>query len=122
VLALALLLALAYARRRGGHPEHVLLLVALVLLARCLFDPANHSYYHAPVLAALLAYEALRARIPALTLAAVAAMIVTTEVAQGRSDWLVFAVYVGWAVPLAAVLARELFGLAQGVPRRVALR
>jgi hypothetical protein len=117
-----LLFALAYARRRDGGPEQVLLLVALVLLARCLLDPANHSYYHAPVLAALLGYESLRGRIPLLTSAVIAAMIVTTEVAQGRSDWLVFGVYVAWALPLCVVIARELFAAPRGVPREPALR
>ena len=109
-------LSLAWARvhrrasRFGG--EQLLLLLALLLLLRCILDPWNVIYYELPFLLALLAWEALCRpdRPPVLALAATVIVWVTFERAP---DWLspdmqcVF--FLAWSLPLAAWLACEAF-------------
>ncbi len=76
------------ARRRQGSELDArlapLLLLALLLLVRCVLDPADFSYYSAPFLLALLTWEALRFnRPPVLALgAALAAWFAFLETAQ----------------------------------------
>jgi alpha-1,6-mannosyltransferase len=73
ILAAAPLTWLCVWLRRNGSPRpggEPLLLLALLLLARCVFDPWDVVYYSLPFLLALLAWEALnRSRPPALALA-----------------------------------------------------
>lgn len=103
--------------RRDRRADDALLLLALLFLARCLLDNWNNDYYHAPLLLSLLAWETVRwARAPYLTL--------TVAILIGLSFWpqqtrifadsaadapLLFALYVAWAVPLAAGLAIALY-------------
>jgi hypothetical protein len=119
IVVLALGLSLAFwLRRRGLVPADTLGLLALLLLLRCLLDPMNNDYYHAPFLIFLVAWEGIRVRgLPVLSLFAAAALWATT-----RSDWLspealgehfylvnnVF--YLTCMVPLACWLAWVLFG------------
>jgi hypothetical protein len=118
VAVLAIALAVAFWRRRQGlGPEDTLALLALVLLLRCLLDPLNNDYYHAPLLAFLAAWEGLRTRgLPVLSLLAAAALWATL-----RSPWLSphalgeqfqlvnNALYLAWTLPLAAWLAFVVF-------------
>jgi hypothetical protein len=81
------------------------------MLLRCVLDPWNNDYYHAPFLLALLAWEATaRGGWPRLTLFAGTALALTfpasavtfTELSAGGG---VLAVtYLAWSVPLAAWL------------------
>ncbi|MEY2514805.1 MAG: hypothetical protein QOJ89_2163 [bacterium] len=97
-------------------PQDALGLFALLMLARCLLDPWNIDYYHAPFLLALLSWEALgRDGWPRLTLFAGAALTLTfpagidtmSEVSAQSLRYCV--TYLAWALPLAAWLALALF-------------
>ena len=46
-------------RYRPARPEEALLLLALLFALRCALDPISVAYYHAPLIFALIAYEAL---------------------------------------------------------------
>jgi hypothetical protein len=107
VILFALGACVLYARRRrGAVAEEALLLVALLMLVRCILDPLTYSYHHAPFLMALIAYEALRRRIPVLSAFAIAAIsLMTYAIAPLKDAGLVNAFYLSWSLPLAAVLA-----------------
>lgn len=117
-------LSLAYARvhrtaRRIGS-EQVLLLLALLLLLRCILDPWNVIYYELPFLLALLAWEALcrPERLPLGTLCATVAVWVTFENApQWLSPDMQSVFFLAWALPTAAWMGRRLFSTAE--PRTV---
>ena len=98
-------------RRRGERSVDLLLLLAGLLLARCVFDVANNVYYHLPFLLALLAWEALRAQQPPVwTLAATGAVWFTcVQTESWASPDLQSALYVAWVLPAFALLARTLF-------------
>lgn len=106
VLALAALLTvLWYRSRAAANAETVLLLLAVILLLRCVLDPGNHSYYHAPAIASLLAYEGLSRRgVPWGSLLLMGALWATIRINAHLSSDEAFAVlYLGWTVP--AVIA-----------------
>jgi len=66
-LTLGAWLSLRHARREAPRAEHAALaLLALVLLERCMLDPWDNVYYPLPFLLALLAWEAIARRRPAL--------------------------------------------------------
>jgi hypothetical protein len=114
IIALALVLALLAWRRRGDP----LALLALVLLLRCLLDPVDNEYYHAPFLLALLAYEAVaRGRIPVVTVFSAAGLWLTFDVldVHGASPHLTNAVYLIWA----GAVTVYLLGASRLVPSRV---
>ena len=101
-------------RRRGaraGDRSDVLLLLALLLLARCVLDPWDTGYYHLPFLLALLAWEARRgAGPPVISLAAASAVYVTFErLPVALSPDAQCAVYLAWTVPLLAALGWACF-------------
>ena len=108
-------------RQRFG-PSDALGLFALLMLLRCLLDPWNIDYYHAPFLLALLAWEALaRDGWPRLTLFAGAALALTfpatlDSMSQMSAESLRYCVtYLAWALPLAGWIAMALFA-----PQRLA--
>jgi hypothetical protein len=107
IVALGVPLALLYwRRRRPGHPEDALALLALLLLARCALDPNDVGYYHVPLLLSLTAWEALRPRglplVAALTAGGLALLYRRYPAPDGD---LVNALYLLGAAPLAAYLA-----------------
>jgi len=113
VIVLSVVLAWLWSRRpRAPGDASLLLLLALIFLLRCILDPNNFSYYHLPFLASLLAYEGISRRgIPwaAITAAVIIQLFVSIS-PHVHSDpgfaWL----YLGWALPMAAVLAFWTFG------------
>ena len=110
--------SLLWRRRRPGVASgDVLLLLALLLLARCVLDVANNAYYHLPFLMALLAWEALeRERPPVFTLVATSLVWLTVvELPTRISPDLQAATYLAWTVPAIAVLTWVVFRLP--VPR-----
>ena len=125
IAALTVPLSLWWARvRRHARPrfggEDLLLLLALLLLLRCVLDPWNAVYYALPFLLALLGWEALRRpeRPPALALVASLANWVTFEVApEGLSPDMQCVFFLAWSLPLVAWLSREAF-----LPRPVRAR
>jgi hypothetical protein len=123
-LVIPLSLAWAHAHRAAARlgSEHVLLLLALLALLRCVLDPWNSIYYELPFLLALLSWEALcrPERLPVGALAASALVWVTFERAP---DWLSpdmqSLIFLAWALPLAAWMARTaLASTAAGSTRR----
>jgi hypothetical protein len=109
-------------RRRSASPAEALGLFALLMLLRCLLDPWNIDYYHAPFLLALLAWEGLvRGGWPKLTLLAGAALALTfpasldsqLKISEDAARYCV--TYLAWTLPLAAWL-----GLALLAPARLA--
>jgi hypothetical protein len=111
VVLVPLVLSLVCAIRLRGRPWHdALLLLALVMLLRCVLDPWNMSYYALPFLFALLAWEVhARRGLPLLTLLATLLTWLTTQwlTLLGNPDVEAIA-YVAWSVPLAVALAWRL--------------
>lgn len=112
--ALALPLALWLRRRRPARlePRAALLLLALLLLLRCLLDTWDIAYYPIPFVLALLAWEVrgpLR-RPPVLSAASsVLAYLSFVWLPQHASADLQAAVFLAWALPLALALGVRLF-------------
>jgi hypothetical protein len=114
---------LFWRRRRHFAAHDVLGLFALLMLLRCLLDPWNNDYYHAPLLLSLLAWEGLgRDGWPRLTLFAGAALALTFPASVDSMSALsadslrICVTYLAWALPLAGWLAMTVFA-----PRRLAL-
>jgi hypothetical protein len=113
-LVVPLSLAWAHVHRAAARlgSEHVLLLLALLLLLRCVLDPWNTIYYELPFLLALLSWEALcrPERLPLAALAASALVWFTFETApKWLSPDMQSLLFVAWALPLAASMARTAF-------------
>ncbi len=110
IVALTVPLSALWAYRRRGPRSDALLLLALLLLIRCLLDPWNVLYYHLPLVVALLAWEVLDGRrIPVLALVTTAAVWLTFRTygaAYSDGPWLA---YLAWTLPLGAHLAWRLY-------------
>ena len=116
IVPLALCLALA-GRMRARVWHDGLLLLALVLLLRCLLDPWNVVYYPLPFLIALVTWE-LHARpgLPVMSIACTLLCWVTLEqFTRLLSPDLQSVAFLAWSVPVALALT---FRLAS--PRRFA--
>jgi RsiW-degrading membrane proteinase PrsW (M82 family) len=112
ILVVGAALALAWwPRRKTAHPEDALLLIALIMLSRCLLDPLTNSYYHLPFLVSLAAWEGLRREgAPLLTVAATLFLGFTMSLANsGVNLEYVNRFYLLWTLPFAAVLAVQLY-------------
>lgn len=112
LLASPLLALLAWRRRRAraGDP---LALLALIFLVRCLLDPADNTYYHLPMLTALLAYETVglrnRRMLPMMTAFACAGLWSTSTLdLHGAAAPLTNAVYLCWTGVTAVYLVHAL--------------
>jgi len=103
-------------RRRTGtealSERDALLLLALVLLLRCLLDTWDTGYYMLPFLLALIAWEALSESHRPPILALVSTVLpwfgLQELSAQGASPDLQAALFLAWTVPLSAILALRL--------------
>src|SRR4051812_10013333 len=106
----------ALAARRRADP---LLLLALLLLLRCVLDPWNNTYYVPPGVLALPAWEPMRPRRPPLlALATVVATFITMErIFDVAPLDVVAAGYLAWSLPLAALLAWRLYAPPLGAMR-----
>lgn len=101
VLVLALAIATARSRRHD-----VLALLAAVFLIRCLFDPSNGHPYHVPLVLAVVAWDSYERTKPTTALLVCAVLWITFEEILPLRDFaLTNAIYLGWAVPLAAAFA-----------------
>jgi hypothetical protein len=120
---------LFWRRRRTLQREDALGLLALLFLIRCVADPWNNDYYHAPFLLALLSWEALaRDGWPRLTVFAGAALAVTfpatlVTMSQMSAEPLRYCLgYLVWALPLTGWLALSLFAPARAAAITAAVR
>lgn len=113
VVAVPLVLCLALARRLRERPWHDgLLLLALVLLLRCVLDPWNVVYYELPFLLALVAWEvhARPGSLPAISIAATLLCWVTLEQLTTQASPDVQAVaFLAWSVPAATTMMLALW-------------
>jgi hypothetical protein len=107
---------LFWRRRATFAPSDALGLFALLMLLRCVLDPWNIDYYHAPFLLALLAWEALsRDGWPRLTLFASVALALTfpatlDSMSQMSAESLRYCLtYLVWALPLTWWISMMLF-------------
>jgi hypothetical protein len=126
IMLIGIALPLLYWRARPERrPEDALLLLALILLVRCLLDPLTFSYHHAPFLIALVAYEGLRRRgLPVLAIFATVALYLTAYVIAPSADPNVLnRFYIAWTLPLAAYMVLSLYfpEKAQRLDRRLRL-
>jgi hypothetical protein len=112
VLAAAPSAALHYTRRRRLDPWDSLGLLGLLLLLRCVMDPWNCVYYAVPAVMALTAWEAgARRGLPVIGLAVTALTWLSFVGLRPHLDWDGLAtVYLGWTLPLIALLAIRLYG------------
>jgi len=103
----------AFSRRQG----EALLLLALVLLARCLLDTWDYIYYPLPFLIALVSWEALgdhRPRLAVLSLVATAlAWASFMWITEVTSPDVQSAFFMAWTLPLTAALALRLYAPAR---------
>jgi Glycosyltransferase family 87 len=107
IIGLSVLVGLLAWRRRGDP----LAVLALVLLLRCMLDPVDNEYYHAPFLLALLAYETVaRGRVPVATVFSAAGLWITFDLldVHGAPPNLTNAVYLIWAGVVATYLLAAL--------------
>lgn len=103
-LVAALTIGLGLAALRSRRAIDPLALLALLMLLRCALDPWDHAYYHAPFLAALIAWEVVEARrVPWVSALGAAWLGIVFKLQLPLSDVL----YVLWAVPMATWLTRR---------------
>jgi hypothetical protein len=121
-LALGVAAILARRLRSGGDLDRVFAAVGLVFLLRCTLDTETMTYYHAPLFAGLVAWDAMRGeRLPLRGLAAAGLGYVVIDRLSGYavgSDVSAFA-YLGATAGLAVALAGALL---LGPPARRAAR
>jgi hypothetical protein len=98
---------------RGVGERDALLLLALVLLLRCVLDTWNTGYYMLPCLFALLVWEVsgVSRRPPILALVGVVLPWIFSQKlpAHGVSPDAQAVLFLAWTLPLAAALALKLF-------------
>jgi len=116
-------------RRDATARADALGLLALLLLLRCVLDPWNIDYYHAPFLLALLGWEAIardgwpRATVLAgALLAATFPASLTTMSAMSAEPLRYCLPYLAWALPLTGWLALSLYAPARAAAIAAAVR
>lgn len=110
IILLAVPLSLAAARVRGRHAEDALLLLALLLLLRCVLDPWNTAYYALPGIVALAAFAVVRGAAPWGALAmTVLAWVTLTVLPSWITPDLQAVSYLAWALPATAILSYRLY-------------
>jgi glycosyl transferase family 87 len=116
VLAIVLPLALAWRRGLRLSAAEGFALFALVALLRCVLDPVDNLYYHAPLLMAVIGWDAFRTRgLPLRSLAAVGVAVLFAQAWHDLSDPATFnAAYLGFASVLGLGLISSLFSRSPG--------
>jgi hypothetical protein len=114
IVLLGVLLPLALlvrTRLRPAPQETALALLALLFLLRCMLDPMTVGYYHVPLLASLLALEALHRRgAPLVSLVSSAVLwVLVAQIPWGLEPAKVCTLYLACALPLAVYLALKVY-------------
>jgi hypothetical protein len=111
LLGLALPVAVAWRRGLPLSPSDAFALLALIVMLRCALDPADNLYYHAPLLLAIVGWDAFSSRgLPLRSLIAVAIALLFWQAWHNLSDPIAFnAIYLGFASVLGIALASSLF-------------
>jgi hypothetical protein len=123
LLALALPAALALRRRRFGLPgPDAMALLALLALLRCALDPVDNLYYHAPLLLALIGWDALATRgLPLRGMLGAAVAMLFFRWSNNLGDIAAFnAAYTAMAVTVGLLIAVALFRRPRSSPRPLA--
>jgi hypothetical protein len=117
---IAVVLAIAYwLRRRRLQTTDALLVLALILLLRCMFDPWNEIYYQLPFLFGLATWEVCSDRnIPLFTLTASILVWIGFEPVHTSSGDIANLFYVTWAIPAAALMACRSLRLSRPIVAR----
>ena len=117
IILLAVPLTLLLWRRGRPGVRQALQLLALLFLARCVLDPMSLDYYHVPFLVSIAAVAAFgTARDARFALLSVAGLAIAYAVPTfsmyelSRDAYAKNAVYLAIVLPLAWVLARDLYG------------
>jgi hypothetical protein len=98
------------ARAGGGWPADALLLLALLLLLRCMLDTWDNGYYPLPFVLALLVWETgAYGRAPVLALSSTVLVWANVWLSLHVSADAQAAFFLAWSVPLAAALSLRLF-------------
>lgn len=114
IILAAILIPCALALRRGRigiSGSDAVALFALLALLRCVLDPVDNLYYHAPLLLALVAWDALSPRnAPIRSLLGVGVAVVFARALHDLSDPAAFnLVYLAVALGLVCALVSSLF-------------
>lgn len=124
VVAIAVPITLAtWHTRRNGRSQHsqkpaggaiasrkdALLLLALLLLLRCMLDTWDNVYYPLPFILALLAWEIELPRPPVLALSSCVAVWANAQLSLHTSADAQAVFFLVWSLPLAAWLGARLF-------------
>jgi hypothetical protein len=110
IVVAAVPFAALFARRRTAAVD-ALALLALAFLLRCVLDPVDNAYYHAPLVLALVAWEALsrRRRLPLASVLTCAALWITFDLVEPAAQpALTNLVYLSWTTLLFAYLVTVL--------------
>jgi hypothetical protein len=102
---------------RRGVLTSSLLLLALLLLLRCMLDTWDNVYYPLPFLLALLAWEAESGRAPALALLGVVLVWTNAWLSLHTSADVQAAFFLLWSLPFAAILGLLLFAPERALAR-----
>ena len=107
------------ARRLRLTAQELIAVLALLFLFRCALDPVNNLYYHAPLLLALAASDALFpvTRLPVRALAAAALLTALVPYATGQIGLIEFSLIYSLIAVLAAA---ALFASLRARPRPAA--
>jgi hypothetical protein len=111
LLAFAVPLALAWRRRLPLSAADAFALLALVALLRCVLDPVDNLYYHAPLLLALIGWDAFASRgLPLRALTGVGAAMLFWQAWHDLGDPVAFNfAYLAFALGLGCALLSSLF-------------
>jgi hypothetical protein len=109
IIAVGIVVPIVFLRRlRGDVQKRAFPLLALVMLLRCLLDPADNSWYHLPFLLSLVVADAIGGRFYATAVAYV--LLYAPTALKLSPDALAF-FYVCWAPAFAVYLAGRAYGL-----------
>jgi hypothetical protein len=110
IVAIGFGLSLLLLGRRRPSLADAFTVLALLFLLRCLLEPHDHVYYHAPFIGAVALAEGFARRPPVIAL--VASVLLSNQVLRqvnSNLDHLAL-LYLAWAVPVCVLLATRLRG------------